>query len=350
VAPKRNNYTEKEDLYLCKAYKHVSTDPSIGAFQNADEFWRRIKSAFDYIVKKNLDEGQVFVDRKASSLTDRFQRKIGRETTKFNAELLNRIRLNESGKTEEDRINDAMEDYKMKNEGKKFLWKHCLKVMHTIPQYKVENPTPRESYQNESRPQSRSSNRPDSRRSSMASQEEDGDEEIILGSTQDSTGKDNTPGSTNNVASQLQYKNQKRPGGSKAAKAFKERSRIRDAYNAKKIQAMKELTRQTKRSADILKFSAHQNAISARVGHFIMLGQNSRALQLLNDTDDMVILPDEPEEKNSEEENSEDEEKEDNEDEEKEDVGKTNAPAGENNDEDEDEGTEEDDFANYQEV
>ena len=45
--------------------------------------------------------------------------------------------MSKSGKTKEDIIEDAMEDYKMKNGGKPFPFKHCLEVLWTCTQFDV---------------------------------------------------------------------------------------------------------------------------------------------------------------------------------------------------------------------
>ena len=45
--------------------------------------------------------------------------------------------MNKSGKTKDDIIEDAMENYKMKNGGKPFPFKHCLEVLWNCPQFDV---------------------------------------------------------------------------------------------------------------------------------------------------------------------------------------------------------------------
>ena len=40
--PAGGNYTSDEDLYLCKAYVSVSTDPIVGANQKGETFWKAV--------------------------------------------------------------------------------------------------------------------------------------------------------------------------------------------------------------------------------------------------------------------------------------------------------------------
>jgi hypothetical protein len=51
---------------------------------------------------------------------------------------------------------------------------------------------------------------------------------------------------------------------------------------------MNKLKVSTKRSADILQFASWQNAISARVGHYILLGEEDKARDLLAKTEDQI--------------------------------------------------------------
>ena len=51
------------------------------------------------------------------------------------------------------------------------------------------------------------------------------------------------------------------------------------------------MARATYHATEVLKFAATQNAINARVGHLILLGQKRKAMDLLNRTEDMVEVP-----------------------------------------------------------
>jgi hypothetical protein len=62
----------------------------------------------------------------------------------------------------------------------------------------------------------------------------------------------------------------------------------RDMRMVQTIQAMTRHTKATEKATETLKFSAYQNAISARVGHYLMLGQNRRALDLLDRTENSI--------------------------------------------------------------
>jgi No apical meristem-associated C-terminal domain len=231
-----------------------------------------------------LEEGEVFVQRKSSALLDRFQRKIAKETQVLNGFLRQRHRLNESGKNDGDRLKDALEDYKSQNGGKPFQFSHCLRILHGIPKYSLNPP--------EERPESRASI------GSRASQD----------SAQDNA--DNEERQVNDVAGSMQARSWERPKGTKAAKILADQTRQRNYWNSMKIkvskklnkdrvEAMNKLTASTKRSADILQFSSWQNAISARVGHLILLGEEDMARALLAKTEaritnlpqDIVAIP-----------------------------------------------------------
>lgn len=54
MAPRASNYSEDEDILLCRVYMEISQDPVIGAYQSADRFWSRIEGKFNE--KKPVEE------------------------------------------------------------------------------------------------------------------------------------------------------------------------------------------------------------------------------------------------------------------------------------------------------
>ena len=50
---RRRNWINIENVWLCKAFVNVSTDPTKGVGQKAETFWTNIKEVFDGQVKKN---------------------------------------------------------------------------------------------------------------------------------------------------------------------------------------------------------------------------------------------------------------------------------------------------------
>ena len=81
------------------------------------------------------------------------------------------------------------------------------------------------------------------------------------------------------------------PSGSKATKAFLQNSRRKEFWNEKKDKQAHEMTWATYHAAEVLKFAATQNSINARVGHLILLGQKRQAMNLLQQTQDMIEVP-----------------------------------------------------------
>ena len=202
-------------------------------------------------------------------------------TNKFNSFFIIRKRANESGKQDEDLIEDAMQNY-FEKVGKKFPFKHCLEVLWTCQQFDVM-------IAEGERPPSRAE-RPPSRASlggasSLASLESQDDNALLDGSDQDEAA-----GSVNQVAKTVQAVDFARPGGAKKAKMFLKSSRRKEYWHQQKDRCMVELTRATLQTADVLRFAATQNAISARVGHYIMLGQRKKAYDLLESTNDLLDI------------------------------------------------------------
>jgi No apical meristem-associated C-terminal domain len=284
TAPKqRLKFSALEDLMLCRSFRYTSHNPIIGANQTSGKFWDTVKVSFDMVMKKmiesktkdgTLEEGEVFVNRKSQALLDRFQRKIAKETQKLNGFIRQRNRLNESGKNEADRLKDALEDYKSQNGGIPFQFSHCLRILHGIPKYSFGPPE-------------------DSRLESRAS--------IGSRASQDSAldNEDNEGIQVNDVAGSMQARSWERPKGTKAARTLADQTRQMNYWNARKIKvskqlnknriaAMDRLTASTRRLSDVLQFSSWQNAISARVGHFIMLGEEDKARDLLAKTEDQI--------------------------------------------------------------
>jgi hypothetical protein len=283
VPKKRAKFTDEEDIILCKAWKNTSQSPITGTNQSGAQFWLLIKEAYDALIANA--EGGPYIERTQQSLLDRFQRNIQKEMNFFNGFYIQRKRLNESGKNDQDRIADAIEDFKLKMDGNKFRFPHCIEVLWECPQFSVSGDytTPT------SRPPSRASR-------NSASSPIDHD---LFGHEDDDDDEDDAVGpvtGTNNVAGAMQGANLVRPKGSKAAKMQRKIFARREFWNRKKYEQMKKLTKATNDSTKMLRYSTFQNSISARIGHYIMLGQNETALRLLRESEGTLELPDEVDE------------------------------------------------------
>ena len=53
----------KEDECLAEAWKTVSIDPITGSNQNADTYWRRVKTVFDERKLVDSDFANIHMDR-----------------------------------------------------------------------------------------------------------------------------------------------------------------------------------------------------------------------------------------------------------------------------------------------
>jgi No apical meristem-associated C-terminal domain len=223
-------------------------------------------------------------------------------TNKFNSLFRQRKRQNPSGTTDEDIINMAMEDYKVQNDGKEYYkFRHCLKILWKSPKFDVtdwrENFEMEGSFPANSRPPSRAAASP------RTSTDEDGAFDHDDGSPQAHTPR------VNDVTANMQGITKERPMGTKNAKELIRQAERREFWNKKRDKRMRALTKATNRASKVLEFSAFQQAINARVGHYILLGQNKKALELMRETADGVQLP--PQEAADDDEDSDDEELED---------------------------------------
>lgn len=133
----RKNYLPVEDLCITKAFTNVTTDPINGNNQKAEVFWKKVYEKFQLFLKEpdmNLPNDYDCKTWGWHSVRDRFQKKIAKLSMKFNGHLKCIYDKNESGKTDEDKWNDAMDLY-FQSEGKTFPFRECLVCLHDIPKY-----------------------------------------------------------------------------------------------------------------------------------------------------------------------------------------------------------------------
>ena len=125
-----SNFTEEEDIALCKAYVNVSVDPIRGTDMSSATFWAEIKKKFDTVVCND-----VLLERSSDSLKNRFCKKI-LPTTNIINKYWRKIKIcPPSGTpTEEGLIELACEEYKI-GEGKTFQFAKCLPILHTIAKF-----------------------------------------------------------------------------------------------------------------------------------------------------------------------------------------------------------------------
>ena len=90
------NYTNDEDVVLCKTWLDVSRDPSVGGDQSRDAYWLRMKEHFDL---RNMSG----IDRSARSLRSRWST-INRDCQQWAAAQKAVDKLNPSGTNDDDRV------------------------------------------------------------------------------------------------------------------------------------------------------------------------------------------------------------------------------------------------------
>lgn len=96
------NWTDTEHLALSKAYIRIAEDPVVGNQQTSSSFWKRVHDqATEFGMTPRTERG----------CQDKWTT-IQHDVCKFDACVQRRERLNESGKNDEDHINDAKEDFK----------------------------------------------------------------------------------------------------------------------------------------------------------------------------------------------------------------------------------------------
>ena len=93
------NYTNDEDVVLCKTWLDVSRDPSVGGDQSRDAYWLRMKEHFDL---RNMSG----IDRSARSLRSRWST-INRDCQQWATAQKAVDKLNSSGTNDDDRVSLA---------------------------------------------------------------------------------------------------------------------------------------------------------------------------------------------------------------------------------------------------
>jgi hypothetical protein len=133
-----HNWTKMEDLFICISYVNVCDDPVVGNGQKSKEFWGRIYTRFQDLVKKRKNELEEWVrgiHREENSMKIRFTKQIAKFVHLYNP-LYKKIKdSNPSGKNEEDIRNDAMELY-LEQHGEPFKFLHCLDELWKLPKFK----------------------------------------------------------------------------------------------------------------------------------------------------------------------------------------------------------------------
>lgn len=132
---KARNFSQVEDLLLCKAYVNASENPRVGVGQKLAEFWGSVKEAFDALyVSEGVEEPLGKEERDHESLMNRFSRQIQPTVNRFN-KYFRQIKLEQpSGTPFSEYIRLAKERYE-ENEPGKFKFEECVPILHAMPKF-----------------------------------------------------------------------------------------------------------------------------------------------------------------------------------------------------------------------
>ena len=127
------NYTEEEDLYLCKAWVSVSTDPIKGANQKGETFWKSVHEKM-YLIYSEEAEVVCLTKRSWESVKNRFQKTIHPTVQKFNSYYKQAVEKNESGWTKEMYMEAAGKVW-LQMEGRPYKFSIVTRVLHQAPKF-----------------------------------------------------------------------------------------------------------------------------------------------------------------------------------------------------------------------
>lgn len=124
VAQRGKSFTKEEDRAICSAFLHVSIDPIVGTNQSTTGYYTRMHRHF----MENIGVGS---NRTKVSIENRWTT-IQKAVNKFCGFFAAIERRNESGKNEQDRINDAIRMY----EGTEpWQFHHCWVILRGEPKW-----------------------------------------------------------------------------------------------------------------------------------------------------------------------------------------------------------------------
>ncbi|KAG5233861.1 glutathione S-transferase [Salix suchowensis] len=123
------NFSQEEDCLLVSAWLNTSKDPITGVEQQPRQFWARVHACF-------VENGGNLNNRSQISISNRWQ-EINREVGKFAGFITLIENRQQSGMTEESKINDAHQMY-TSCVGKRFQLQHCWVILKKEPKWQFE--------------------------------------------------------------------------------------------------------------------------------------------------------------------------------------------------------------------
>jgi hypothetical protein len=133
------NFTSEEDIFLCKAVVVVSTDPLVGNDQKGPVYWERVHGCFLSYIQNEAEVQIVGSYRTSTSLKNRFQRQIAKETKECNAVLRsNPIASRENDEKHLQRVSVAFFNRFRKH----FRFLKCLPWLNKMPIFNMDIRSP----------------------------------------------------------------------------------------------------------------------------------------------------------------------------------------------------------------
>ena len=131
---KRRMWTEEEDKAACTAYVNVSTDPTVGAQQKGETFWKRVQKQM-YELYNGSAEVADLEEWKFDSVESRVMKIIGKATSTFNGYYIRVTKEPGSGWTEQMHLDAAARLYE-ETLGKPFKHITCARILHRCPKFR----------------------------------------------------------------------------------------------------------------------------------------------------------------------------------------------------------------------
>ncbi|GMP24979.1 hypothetical protein CsSME_00047016 [Camellia sinensis var. sinensis] len=132
ISQRKGNFTEEEDMMLISSWLNISLDPIRGNEQKSKAYWLRVWE--NYNKYKTFDS-----ERTQTSLMNRWST-IQLATNKFCGCFAQVERLNRSGSTEKDKIQDAKKLYKDLYHSN-FPFEHCWNELRSQPKWMEDTTT-----------------------------------------------------------------------------------------------------------------------------------------------------------------------------------------------------------------
>ena len=207
-------YSHQEDEQLSRSWVHVSVDPIKGKDQTSVDFWNSVEEHF----KNSLSTPLLVEERNSRSLKNRFKT-ISRDVSKFSGLYCKVKALNESGKTDEDIVEDAVKLY-AESQGSPFTFLGCWRVLSKMPKFKA---TPTTEFSGAT-PRKVTRGGPD--------EDEDSGSSSSIEVTSNDTSSPHAESSDNHATKKARIQSTKRPPGNKKSKSL-----LEEANNLKSMRS-----------------------------------------------------------------------------------------------------------------